>query len=160
MILKRKEKDNLIKAIYDSSNILASTYNTETKDLILIFNKGGQYKYPNVSNTDYTRFELADSQGKVFKSHIKQYTFEKLENINPDVIIKEIENIKTDEKKNLIKNKQGKLLTKMKELVDHSYDITINDQAIIINESQVKQLQTLLDEFLTIITNESQVLTQ
>ena len=94
MILKKQEKDNIIKAIYDSSNILASIYNKENMDLTLIFKKGAQYKYPNVTLTDYTSFEIAESQGIVFNSHIKKYTFEKLQEINPSELITEIEILK------------------------------------------------------------------
>jgi hypothetical protein len=94
MILKKQEKDNIVKAIYDSSNILASTYNKENMDLTLIFKKGAQYKYPNVSLTDYTRFELAESQGIIFNTHIKKYAFDKLPEINPTELVTEIEVLK------------------------------------------------------------------
>ena len=49
MILKRKEKDSVIKAIYSSSNICASVYNNITNELTVIFNHGGQYKYADVA---------------------------------------------------------------------------------------------------------------
>ena len=94
MILKKQEKDNVIKAIYDSSNILASIYNKENMDLTLIFKKGAQYKYPNVTLTDYTKFEIAESQGIIFNSHLKKYTFEKLQEINPTELITEIDKLK------------------------------------------------------------------
>jgi len=35
MILKRKEKDGIVKAIYSSSNICASVYNTVTNELTI-----------------------------------------------------------------------------------------------------------------------------
>jgi hypothetical protein len=54
MILKRVEKDDEIKAMYNSSNILASTYNKKTSELTLIFKRGAQYKYKDVAMTDYT----------------------------------------------------------------------------------------------------------
>jgi hypothetical protein len=99
MLLKKQEKDNLIKTIYASSNICASTYDKTSKDLTIIFNNGGQYKYPNVSENDYTRFELADSQGVVFNSHIKKYSFEKLDKVDPSKILAEITELKDAEKK-------------------------------------------------------------
>jgi hypothetical protein len=99
MLLKKQEQNDKIKAIYASSNICASIYEKTTKDLTIIFNNGGQYKYPNVSETDYTRFELADSQGVVFNSHIKKYDFEKLDKINPEKILKEITELKEMDKK-------------------------------------------------------------
>jgi hypothetical protein len=97
MILKRQERDSVIKAMYDSSNILASTYNTQTRDLVVIFKGGKQYKYPSVLDSDYTRFELAESQGKVFNSHIKKYAFEKLDDIDEAKLLTEISSAKAKE---------------------------------------------------------------
>ena len=42
MILKRLEKNGVIKAMYSSATICASTYDTTTKDLTVIFNTGGK----------------------------------------------------------------------------------------------------------------------
>lgn len=97
MLLKRKEKENVVKVLYESSNVLASIYDNTTNELTLIFNSGTKYKYPNVSKTDYMRFELADSQGVVFNTHIKKYAFEKLESVDPKVIIAEINSLKSEE---------------------------------------------------------------
>jgi hypothetical protein len=113
MILKRQEKDNIVKALYDSSNILASIYDTANNDLNLIFKGGRKYKYANVSKSDYMRFEIAESQGDVFNTHIKKYSFERLEDVDPSKIITEAENLKADEKKALLeglKNKIDKLV--------------------------------------------------
>lgn len=99
MLLKKQENNNVTKAIYASSNVCASTYDRTTRDLTIIFNNGGQYKYPNVSETDYTRFELADSQGVVLNSHIKKYAFEKLDKVDPSAILAEITELKDAEKK-------------------------------------------------------------
>jgi hypothetical protein len=99
MLLKKQEKDNVTKAIYASSNICASTYDRTSKNLTIIFNNGGQYKYPNVSETDYTRFEIADSQGVVFNSHIKKYDFEKLDKIDATSILTEVTELKEVEDK-------------------------------------------------------------
>jgi len=97
MILKRQEKDGVIKAMYSSSNICASTYNTVNNELTIIFNHGGQYKYADVTKTDYMRFELAESQGSVLNTHIKKYTSSKLDAVDTTEIIKEIETLKQDE---------------------------------------------------------------
>jgi hypothetical protein len=99
MLLKKQENNNVTKAIYSSSNICASTYDKTSKDLTIIFNNGGQYRYSNVSETDYTRFELADSQGVIFNSHIKTYTFEKMDKVNPSAILLEVTELKDAEKK-------------------------------------------------------------
>lgn len=147
MILKRQEKDNKIKAMYSSSTILASIYDKEKNDLTVIFNKGGQYKYAGVSNTDYTRFELADSQGIVLNSHIKKYTFEKLSDVDPKAIITEIETIKATEQKEMLKAKQLELVKTMKELT------TINDSQPdnCFNESQLTLLTDTITSYLTLL---------
>ena len=102
MLLKKQEKDNVTKAIYASSNVCASTYDRTSKNLTIIFNNGGQYSYSNVSETDYTRFELADSQGVILNSHIKKYDFEKLDKVDPSKILAEVTELKDAEKKNKI----------------------------------------------------------
>lgn len=104
MILKRQEKNGKIKAMYSSSTICASVFDTATKDLTVIFNNGGQYKYPSVELTDYTRFETADSNGSVFNTYIKKkYTnFSKLDKLDENTIqaiLKEVDELKTAEEK-------------------------------------------------------------
>jgi hypothetical protein len=101
MILKRQEKDGIIKAIYSSSNICASTYNSTSNELTIIFNHGGQYKYLDVAKTDYMRFETAESQGSVLNTHIKKYTSAKLDAVDVTEIIKEVESLKEDEDKHV-----------------------------------------------------------
>lgn len=71
MIKKRTESGDIVRGLYESSNILASTYDKKSKALTITFNYGGQYTYTNVSTNDFTRFETAESQGKVLNSHIK-----------------------------------------------------------------------------------------
>lgn len=143
MILKRQEKDNLIKAMYNSTNIIASIYDKSTNDLTLIFNKGSQYKYPKVSLTDYTRFELAESQGKVFNSHIKTYAFEKLTDINPEAILKEVTEMNNAEQKALLQAKQKSLVNNMKQL------ITIDERGEEISEIQLEELTEKIKNYLT-----------
>ena len=113
MILKRQEKNNVIKAIYESSNIAASTYNSDTEDLVLIFKSGTQYRYPKVSKSDYMRFEIAESQGKVFNSHIKKYTYEKLDNFEVSQLLNEIEKLSKQEKTAEIDAKRIELTNKL-----------------------------------------------
>lgn len=104
MILKRQEKNGKIKAMYSSSTVCASVFDTTTKDLIVIFNNGGQYKYPSVDLTDYTRFETSDSNGTTFNTYIKKkYTnFEKMDKLDEatiKAILKEISELKEAEEK-------------------------------------------------------------
>ena len=96
MILKKQEKNGKIKAMYLSSNICASIYDTITNDLTLIFNNGGQYSYHGVSNTDYMRFEIADSQGSVMNTHIKKYPYTKLDKVDTTEILKEVAELSKD----------------------------------------------------------------
>ena len=102
MIVKRLEKNGKIKAMYSSSTICGSVYDTATKELTVIFNNGGQYKYPNVEATDYMRLETADSNGGAFTKHIKnKYTnYEKLDKLSDTalaMIMKEVGELKTVE---------------------------------------------------------------
>lgn len=113
MLLKKQEKDNVTKAIYASSNICGSTYDRTSKNLTIIFNNGGQYLYPNVSETDYTRFELADSQGVIFNSHIKKYDFEKLDKVDTSAILTEVAELKDVEKKTKIDQTTKRMIAAM-----------------------------------------------
>lgn len=102
MILKRVEKEGVIKAIYKSSHILASSYDTNTGNLTVTFDRGAQYTYAGVSNTDYTRFEIAESQGKVLNSHLKpSYAVEKGDDIDPAKIVAQIDDITASANKEL-----------------------------------------------------------
>lgn len=114
MILKRIEKDNQIKALYDSTNVLGSVYNTESSDLDLIFKSGQKYRYKGVSKADYMRLEIAESQGQVFNTHIKKYVFEKLERVDPTKILVEVDDLKAKEAKALYDSTKTELINKMK----------------------------------------------
>ncbi len=117
MLLKKEVKTNIIKALYDSTNLLSSVYDTNSHDLILIFKSGTQYKYPNVSSSDYTRLEIAESQGVVFNTHIKKYPYERLENVNAQEIIVEATTIKTHEQEAFEKGKRIKLIQLMNSII-------------------------------------------
>jgi predicted transcriptional regulator len=122
MILKRQEKNGKIKAMYSSSTICASIFDTTTRDLIVIFNNGSQYKYPSVDLTDYTRMETADSNGSVFNTYIKKkYTnFEKMDKIDSqtiDEILKEINELKEAEDKASIEGTSKEMMEIMAGLV-------------------------------------------
>jgi hypothetical protein len=102
MLLKRVEKDGEIKSLFESSTIIASTYEKGTRDLTIIFKNGGKYKYPQVAERDYFRFEISDSQGKTFNDYIKdKYTFDKLDTIDPIGILDSITEAKNENKKSV-----------------------------------------------------------
>ena len=97
MILESVEKDGLIEALYESSNIVASCYNKNQKDLTVTFKNGGNYTYQGVSETDYFRFETAESQGKVLNSNLKNYPTLKHESVDVNALIERIKNLKNKE---------------------------------------------------------------
>lgn len=97
MIFKRIEKNGIVKAIYKSSNILASKYNKANEELTITFNKGTNYTYSGVRASDYTRFEIAESQGQMLNKYIKKHPFTKGEDIDPTLIIGEIEKHQLEE---------------------------------------------------------------
>lgn len=97
MIIDKLEKNGIVDAIYESSNILASQYNQNDKTLNIIFKHGGSYSYSNVENTDYIRFETAESQGKVLNSNIKKYAFIKNENVDTSEVIDRVKKLKQEE---------------------------------------------------------------
>lgn len=120
MILKRTEKGNIIEALYDSSNIIASSYNKLTNQLQITFGKGDTYAYDLVNPTDYLRFELAESQGKVFNSHIKKYSYVKLDSVDAQTLITEATTLKDAEIKAKLNNSQSGLVSQMEALVKNS----------------------------------------
>ncbi len=99
MFILRTEKDDMVEAVYDSSHVIASSYNKKTNALTITFKNGGRYSYKDVRSADYMRFETAESQGVVLNSHIKKHSFEKLADTNVDHLITEITKNAEKEKK-------------------------------------------------------------
>ena len=97
MILERVENDGLVKAIYESSNIVASSYSKVKKDLNITFKHGGSYTYQGVAETDYIRFETAESQGKVLNNNLKKYPHLKHDNVDVSKILEEITRLNDSE---------------------------------------------------------------
>ncbi len=153
MLLKKQEKDNVTKAIYASSNVCASTYDRTTKDLTIIFNNGGQYKYPNVSETDYTRFELADSQGVVLNSHIKKYAFEKLDKVDPSAILAEVTELKDAEKKAKIEMAIKKMITSVNAVTNY-YETTQS-----VDPALYSKMKSAMEEYEKITASAATVVT-
>jgi len=63
---------------FKSSTVEASTYDFNTKQLIVSF-KHASYVYEDVKEEDYIAFRDAESQGKALNKFIKGYSYEKLE---------------------------------------------------------------------------------
>ena len=81
MMAVKKETIDGMKIIneIESSNIKRTTYNMESKDLICEFNNGHVYEYKDVPHAVYTKFRMAESQGKFFMTEIsKKFKYKKL----------------------------------------------------------------------------------
>lgn len=136
MLVKRIEKNDLIKAMYASSTICASTYDKKTKDLTVIFNNGGRYKYSNVSLTDYTRVETAESNGTSFNTYIKKnYTnFEKLDALDDNkikAILAEIKELTPETEKIDLPTSQKNMLESMSKLISEYIKTGVVDTKIL-----------------------------
>jgi hypothetical protein len=69
----------LIEVSITSSNLKSATYNTEEKTLIVEFNNGAIYQYNEVPWEIFTKFRMAESQGKFFNTSIsKTYKYQKV----------------------------------------------------------------------------------
>ena len=69
-IISEKIDGKLITVTIQSSNLKEATYNTETEDLTVTFNNGSIYEYNKVPWSKFTKFRLAESQGKYFNENI------------------------------------------------------------------------------------------
>ena len=90
---KFQEEDGSIgyyDAVYESSNILQTTYFPASNLLYISFQRGGVYSYANVSEEMYEEFKSAESQGKYFQSNIKnqpeKFPFRKEYTLYPDEV--------------------------------------------------------------------------
>lgn len=62
-----------------SSNMVRSEYDTSSKELMIEFSSGFKYMYDEVPHEIYTKFRMAESQGKFFAKEIsKKYKYKKL----------------------------------------------------------------------------------
>lgn len=72
MLVEKKEILNedgsigYIEAIFESDNILKTTYFPQRKMLYIAFSRGHTYSYSNITPELYEEFENAESQGKIF----------------------------------------------------------------------------------------------
>jgi hypothetical protein len=63
----------------ESSNLVKTEYDTETKKMISEFKNGMKYEYDEVPHNVYVKFRMAESQGKFFNTEIsKKYKYKKL----------------------------------------------------------------------------------
>lgn len=146
MILKRDEKDGIVNALYNSSNILASTYDLKKNELVIIFKSGTKYKYKNVSKSDYMRFEIAESQGSVFNKYIKNYEFEKMESIDVVKLITEISKASEEEKKGLLESKKNRVYKIIKDVITYE---KVEDFDFNTFEAVLIKLKSEIDDFIS-----------
>ena len=63
----------------DSTTIIKSVYDTESKEKVVEFKNGTKYQYNEVPHQTYTKFRMAESQGKFFSLNIsKTYKYKKI----------------------------------------------------------------------------------
>ena len=77
----KKETIDVTKIIneIDSTTIIKSVYDTESKEMVVEFKNGTKYQYNEVPHQTYTKFRMAESQGKYFSSDIaKKFKYTKL----------------------------------------------------------------------------------
>ena len=68
-----QEKDGTlgyIESVFNSGNVLKTTYFPNNQRLYIAFSRGDTYSYGNVSPELYEEFEDSDSQGKFFHQKI------------------------------------------------------------------------------------------
>lgn len=148
MQLTREVNGTVIHSLYDSSNILESSYDKFSQDLIITFKSGDQYKYPRVSLTDFTRFEGADSQGEVFSTHIKKYPFEKIGKVDSKAILIEAARIKKLDDDNLEWARRMQIYNAAKNIVEACGTCLQGETYHKANfDYSIKALDTLLKEY-------------
>jgi len=69
-ILNEDKSTGYIEAVFNSDNVLKTTYFPGIQRLYIAFSRGHTYSYGNVSREMYNEFEASDSQGKFFHSKI------------------------------------------------------------------------------------------
>ena len=63
----------------ESTNIVRTEYDTTTKKMFAEFKNGTKYEYEDVPHNVYTKFRLAESQGKYFTTDIsKKFKYKKV----------------------------------------------------------------------------------
>lgn len=101
------QNDNIIECLYESTNLLKTTYIKDKEKLYVYFRKGYVYSYSNVEHMLYEQFETSESQGIFLSEYIikdKVYpSFKefKMMNFEIDDIEKTINEIKDNGKPNI-----------------------------------------------------------
>jgi hypothetical protein len=79
MIISEKILGSQISVVIESSNLKEATYDTTNKTLLMTFKNNRKYQYNDVAWEIFTKFRMAESQGKFFNGEIaKKYTYKEL----------------------------------------------------------------------------------
>lgn len=117
--------------VYDSSNILKTTYFPKQQLLYISFNRGGVYSYSNVPMELYDEFKNAESQGKFFaktiKSQPQRYIYRKEFTLYPDEV-KELKEVVENSKKD---DEEEEVLIHVGETEFDTYEIKNGEEDII-----------------------------
>jgi len=78
-IISEQISGTTISVVIKSSNLKSMSYETNSKTLTTTFNNGSIYEYYNVPWEIFTKFRMAESQGKFFNTEIgKNYKYKKI----------------------------------------------------------------------------------
>ena len=78
-IISETINGKMIDVTINSSNLKSASFNTENEDLTVTFNNGAIYEYNKVPWSKFTKFRLAESQGKHFNENIaKGHKYKKI----------------------------------------------------------------------------------
>lgn len=79
-IKKTTIEGTIITCEIESSNLVKTIYDSETKKMITEFKNGVKYEYDEVPHNIYAQFRLSESQGKFFNTNIsKTFKYKKLD---------------------------------------------------------------------------------
>ena len=79
-IKKTTIEGTVITCEIESSNLVKTIYDSETKKMITEFKNGVKYEYDEVPHNIYAQFRLSESQGKFFNTSIsKTFKYKKLD---------------------------------------------------------------------------------
>ena len=78
-IKKEKINGKMVDVVFNSSSLKSASYDSLTEKLTITFTSGSIYEYKKVPWLLFTKFRLAESQGKFFIKNIKDsFTFKKI----------------------------------------------------------------------------------
>ena len=78
-IIKENIEGKKILVEIQSSNLKSAEYDSESEDLTITFNNQSIYVYNKVPWNVFTKFRMAESQGKFFNENIgRKYTYNKV----------------------------------------------------------------------------------